>query len=315
MTDTKPTPADPYPDAEALLRPGMDDWDDEDGEEAPPAEAEQPEPKDETSKALADDDGEDSEAAPAAPAGKAEVEKARSAAKYAKLPESLIASMSEADLLEWHSGWAKNDADVKRAFRENADLRRELEKFQATKTAEPAVPTAVEDQELTKIFTEELGAERGKAIAARLAARDAQVFSKVQALESVLEKRLADSAWEKVRDRLGIKDEAARELVVEQARALSELKSGPWVSLQGDARVDALFVAAARMVDPNLPSEAEIRRRAVREEARRNGSPTAAPQRAAPKVPKTFEEIQDARLREIIFKGTRDTEKLRRIGT
>lgn len=307
---TQPTPpADPYPNAETLLRGVMDDWDDDAPEAAAPS-PEQPE-------ALPSDDEDSDAPEPVAPKAAATVdgEKARKAAKLAGLPESVLTRMSPEELDEWYSSHSKSESDVRRAFRENAEFRRELEELKATKVAEPAVPTAAEDQELVQIFTEEFGPERGKALADKWAAQRAQVLKPVQAMQAALEERLTNAAWQDTRQRLGIPDDTKKQIIVDRARALSEMKGMPWSSLKGDEAMAAVFSAAARIVDPDLPSDAEIRRRAVREEARRNGSPTAAPQRAAPKVPKTHEEIQDARLSEIIFKGATDPTKLRRIGT
>ncbi|MGB1226103.1 MAG: hypothetical protein ACPHCN_18445, partial [Mycobacterium sp.] len=101
--------------------------------------------------------------------------------------------------------------------------------------------------------------------------------------------------------------------VMAMAQALSTNKTGPWAGLKGEARVQALFMAAARATNPNAPSDAELQRRAAISRAKKNGPGTAAPQRKAPEKKLTQDEILDAKI-EAIRNGETDVQKLRAIG-
>lgn len=298
-----------YPGLDDLARSMMDDYDDE--SEPQPVVEDDEQPLDGDSAGVVEDSEPDQ---PSAEVDSAEAGKARKAAKLAGLPESVVEKASDEELVEWYSSHAKSESDVKRAFRENAELRRELDELKATKGAEPAVPTAPEDQELLSLLVEEHGEERGKKMADLITARETRLQARADALEAMLEQRATKAAWDDVSKTLGIEDKAGSyDRVVEQAQSLAKV-SGPWTELKGDARVQALFTAAARLVMPDLPSDSELKRRAAISAAKKNGTASAPRQRQPePPKPKTYSEQVDAKTARILA-GERDIGKLRAIG-
>lgn len=301
-----------YPELYAKAREMMGDYEDdppaEPEVEEQPAEAPDEEP-DEPQGAEIEDDGEEG-ARPAA--GAAEVEKALKAAKLANLPESAIKSLSEEELLAWHAKHTKNESDVKAAFRENAELKRRLEEFEATKGSEPAVPTEPADQELLQLLTEEFGEERGRTFAAKLEQRDSQTKQQLEQATAYIERMLAERAFQRTVEEWRIGDdlpEGTFDKVLAQAADLSKTK-GVWDEQRGEPRVRALIEAATKLVVPNIPSESERQRRAAIARARRKGTASAAQQRSAPEKPLTPREriLQTARK---VVAGERSVERLR----
>lgn len=318
-TLTQPV-GDPYPEADSLMKSIMDDYEDP----SAPEEAAPSEPSEEVQPAAeleeAEDEGSEDpygKAIAPKPADAVEVDKARKAARLAGLPESVVEKLSENELLEWHTNHSKNESDVTRAFRERAELQRELDELKATRASEPAVPTDAEDQELAKVLDDMLGVgpEDAKKLAKLIDARMSQPNARVEALEAALEQRLAKSVWSETARDLGLGDEAGGDVpkaVMDAAQALNKT-AGPWDSLTGEAKIKALFLASARATNPDAPSDAELRRRAAISRAKKNGTATAAPQRnATPKKP-TANEILDAKI-EAIRRGETDLTKLRAIG-
>lgn len=311
-TTSEPAFEDAFAGSDELFAGMMDDYD-AGQPEAPAVVEEEAQPEVQAEEASAPDAVEEGTEATAKPAERSvDAVKARKAAEYAKLPESFLETASDDDLLDWYASHAKAESDAKRAFRENAELRRELDEVKATKGAEPTVPTAPEDQELIDLLEAELGPE-GKKIATKMAEREATAQQRITALEAAAEQRLVDVAWSGVSGRLGIEDKDAYARIEPHARALAKTQ-GPWSELKGEAQLEALLTAAARAVMPNVPSEPELKRRAAISESRKNGSPTAAPQRVAPKKPLTHEEVTDAKL-DAIIRGESDISKLRAIGS
>lgn len=311
------TPDTAFPGADDHFKATMDDYDG-DAFDAPaeaPVESaseEQPEPEPEAAQATEDEGAAPERSGEPSP----ETAKVRATAALLGAPKKWLETATDEEITEWTDARAKADADVKRAFRENAEYRRELEELKATKEAEPAVPTASEDQALIEALERDLDPETAKMLAARLSARDSEAkerMARVSALEAATEQRLAKTIWKDVSQKLGIEEkDGTFDRVLAQAGELAK-GQGPWSELQGDAKAEALFTAAARVAMPDLPSDSELKRRAAISAARKNGTSTAAPQRAAPTTPKTPDEIADEKLAAIIGRGERDVDKLRAI--
>lgn len=244
-----------------------------------------------------------------------EAEKALKAAKVAGLPESALDSMSDDELERWHIAKLKNDADVRRAFQENAELRQTVEELRGAKAAERDQAPAVAADSVPKELAEELGDEGARALVAWQQQRETALRQEVGTLTGIV----VDMYSERVLDAMAGEDAFGQELsaearaaVKERADALSN-SPGPWDGLTGEARLRALFRDAGRLVlDPKEArgnTEAAARRRAV---AATNGTVKTAPGRKKPPRALTADEAVDTALDAIVDRGIRDVDSVKR---
>ena len=251
---------------------------------------------------------------PGEPSGETPAEGRSEAAQKAErflalqgLPASMLTTASDEDLVALHQHRAKNEADVTRAFQENAELRRQLEDLRAN--AEPGEPTATEPGEIPESLTAVLGEEGAQALVQLIQANRSQApegLEEIQALAPQLREVVSQGVEEKVKAELRgqfpeIDTRYSDVFDRYQQLAKTDLRG----DLEGAARAKALFVDAARIEglgqSPKPSSEPAP------------GSTSAQPKGKSVQPKKlTYEQQQDAALALIINEGVTDPAEIKR---
>lgn len=236
-----------------------------------------------------------------------EAEKAIRFLKLQGLPDSMLETASEEDLLAAHQHRAKNEADVTRAFQENAELRRQIEELRASEgTGEP---TSESPGELPEGLTAALGEEGAKALEAYLAQRtQAPQPEGLQELVPQLRTLLSQGTEERAKAELRDEFPEIDTRYPDVFKAYQELsKTSLYGDLDGPQRAKALFTDAARMLGlGNSPKPAPDPKQKV------SGVTSARPQpKSVQKRKMTYEERSDAALALIMNEGVTDPEEIR----
>lgn len=271
----------------------------EEGDEAPPQEAAAKAVEPEESAPVEDQrEPEADEAAPepeteqsgaAEPEDAEDFEKALTALRFEKTPDSVIESLSRKALIEW--GLKVRHRQIARDV-ELADIakrRKELERQQATGATEPisAEPTVASDLASLDPVFRELGEEAGGALKAHLERMEQRMTQRTQELQGALQSAQARAAEAEVgalRDRLGerfpgLRDEASFAKVADKMNALAELvQAGKYEA----ASIETLMLDATRLVGlqekaPGRARDTETARRI--EAAKGDGVPSSESKR------------------------------------
>lgn len=179
-----------------------------------------------------------------------EAEKAVRFLKLQGFPESMLNAASNEDLVAAHQHRVRNEADVTRAFQENAELRRRVQELEAA--AGPGEPTADEPGELPEGLTEALGEEGAKALVAYLQAQRSQAPRELEEIRSLvpqLQEMVSSGVEERVKAELRGQFPEIDTRYKEVFAAYQQLaQTSLHGDLEGGDRAKALFLDAARML-------------------------------------------------------------------
>ncbi len=218
----------------------------------------------------------------------------------AKAPDAVLDGMDPREIIAWWSGLAEKKAADDRTYRERAELQKRLEDLQATREAEPAVPTASTDLETYKPLVEEFGEDPSGALDEHIMARIQSALGEGPKKLAQLEQALEAMYMKQVRGELGITqltDPQVWERV--QARTGELWATTAHGNLQGLERLQAVMRDAAKLELPDLPTPEQERAEKEEAAARRKGSPKARASKPKKSKPQTHEEMVDAMARYI----------------
>lgn len=305
------------------------------GDEPAPATEPETEPAEDAEDGAEAEEAEHSDAKPEPAQSKVDgddrdLERIRTAARYAGMTPSMIEKADPDDLRAWFKSHERSERDAREAREELARLRREAKPAQAASSngaqpSEPTGPTETAPPELdlepyVRSLAEELGEDGAKAhveMTRKMIADAVQhaVAPKVsEAMQQTQQQQAdvatAERAFNSMRadGRLGELPADAFAKVVNMARTLGQ-GEGPWSTASSrEEAVQAVTEAAARALYGKLGHEVKAAAEATaRDEARKQGQLTtpARASRPAPKNPDDMstEALIGAMVDDVVMKG------------
>lgn len=205
-------------------------------------------------------------------------EDALSVLRRAGVPTSVLEGLSDEALLAWATKQSKREGDIQSAFRERAELKKQLEQGSQTTSKPEQTPTGLDLGDAAKGLFETFDENVAQALVdfnqksvapllARLEASDKALKTANAAIERMMEKEIRASLLERFPQ---LEKKGNWDKVKEKASALAQTEAYG----EADDPLQAVFSDAARLIFTKDDSSAQSLKAEKSLRQRQNGSPT-----------------------------------------